>query len=133
MHWLISQSLFLVKIDVYDARDLSKGTQPTQDDSSITCGFSPAAILVTIVVGTVSFVSIIALASRRLKSGMPVAGSCSAAIAAACQPTKASVYKEEAVFEKVQWGVMRGTEGSIGHCGFSADYVDLPENGELYE
>ena len=98
----------------------------------MTCGFSPSPIVATVAASALSFVAIIALGFRRLKSGMPVVGSCSAAIAAACQPGSDS-YKEEAAREKVQWGATEDGLGAVGHCGFSMDAVELPVDGQCYE
>ncbi len=81
LHWLISQSLFLVGIQAYSA------TLERDPESDITsCGYSPVAIVSAILVGVVMLSCLIGLSRRRFKSGMPVAGSCSLAIAAACHP-----------------------------------------------
>ncbi|OCK80650.1 hypothetical protein K432DRAFT_434615 [Lepidopterella palustris CBS 459.81] len=132
IHWLISQSLFLVSVNAYDKRDSFRGTEPSKDLSFMTCGFSPSPIVAAVGASALFFVAIIALSLRRLKSGMPVVGSCSAAIAAACQPGRDS-YKEEAAWEKVQWGVTEDGSRAVGHCGFSMDVVELPVDGQCYE
>ncbi|KAF2867468.1 hypothetical protein BDV95DRAFT_671224 [Massariosphaeria phaeospora] len=136
MHWLISQSLFLVSVNVYNPRDASRGTTPDEDNSYTTCGYSPTAILATITVGTVAFLCVVGLGGKKLKSGMPVAGSCSAAIAAACRPgvETESEGRDDAPLEMVKWGVMKDGYGDeVGHCGFSVEKVGVPVDGDFYE
>ncbi|GAM37162.1 hypothetical protein TCE0_022f06842 [Talaromyces pinophilus] len=81
LHWLISESLFMVGIEAWDNN--------MQRDSSadlIACAYTPVAILSSILVGEFMFICLVALSQERLESAMPVAGSCSLAIAAACHP-----------------------------------------------
>ncbi|OGM45657.1 hypothetical protein ABOM_005450 [Aspergillus bombycis] len=139
LHWLISQSLFLVGIESY-TEDLQRN--PTRD--VITCGYSPPAMVSAIVVGVVMMAWLVGFSFRRLESGMPVAGSCSLAIAAACHPTlslKGSAYVEEEEEEegklgaeqmRVQWGVTSVDADGEGHCSFSSGEVGVPEDGKIY-
>jgi hypothetical protein len=60
--------------------------------------------------------------SRRLPAVMPVAGSCSAAIAAACQPAEEGKFDPEDAYLPVQWGAME-TGKAKAHYGFSAKEV----------
>ena len=57
---------------------------PLQD--VYTCGYSPLAIVIATSVGAVIFICLIVLSLRRFESAMPVAESCSLAIAAAYHP-----------------------------------------------
>ena len=62
---------------------------------------------------------------------MPVAASCSAAIAAACHVPIEEI--DECSAEKeVMWGDMGEDKEWIGHCGFSMREVGPPEDGKLY-
>ncbi|RMZ45944.1 hypothetical protein AFCA_001198 [Aspergillus flavus] len=79
VHWLISESLFLVMIEAYT---VGMERDPTND--IITCGYSAVAIVATISVGAVALGALIGLSFKRFKSGMPVTGSCSLALAASC-------------------------------------------------
>lgn len=54
---------------------------PLQD--VFACGYSPIAIVIATSMGAVMFTCLIVLNFRRFESAMPVAGSCSLAIAAA--------------------------------------------------
>ncbi|KAH8834588.1 hypothetical protein DL96DRAFT_1443593, partial [Flagelloscypha sp. PMI_526] len=74
LHWLISQSIFLAKIDDAD-REL---------DRISTCGYSVVGMVATLIAGVILAVFAIILGSRKLPPGMPLVGSCSLAIAAAC-------------------------------------------------
>jgi hypothetical protein len=61
---------------------------------------------------------------------MPLAGSCSAAIAAACHPGA----KEPDAWKKpVKWGVVKYKEEDVCRCSFSSLEVQVPEKGQLYE
>ncbi|KAJ6188446.1 hypothetical protein N7519_003354 [Penicillium mononematosum] len=82
LHWLISRSIFMVGIDAYGP---SMERQPEND--VLTCGYSPVAIVSSIVVGSVMFFCLVGLSFKLFESGMPVVGSCSFTIAAACHPT----------------------------------------------
>ena len=104
LHWLISQSLFLVGIEAYTP-DFKH--DPSSDLN--TCGYSPVAIVCSILVGAAMVTSLVGLGFKRFKSGMPVAGSCSLAIAAACYP--ASVPENDS---RAAW--LRKNM-SIFHCG----------------
>ncbi|KAH8834448.1 hypothetical protein DL96DRAFT_1456907 [Flagelloscypha sp. PMI_526] len=74
LHWLISQSIFLAKID--DAHmELNRIS---------TCGYSIVGIFATLIAGVILAVFTIILGSRTLPTGIPLVGSCSLAIAAAC-------------------------------------------------
>lgn len=65
---------------------------------------------------------------------MPLAGSCSAAICAACHPPNAN---EGASAKKLLWGVVKdeGAEqqgDEVGHCSFTSLEVEKPVAGKMY-
>lgn len=62
---------------------------------SATCAYSPVGIISSVPVGAFMLACLIGIGCRRFKSGMPVAGSCSLAIAAACHSSY--VQKEDDV------------------------------------
>lgn len=127
LHWLISQSIFLAVIAEYDpAGNL-------YDPIAIaSCGFSPLAIIVVIVFGGSLIVATFALGwFRRYDASMPLVGSCSAAIAAAChQPD----WDTDASVRAVQWGVIPDVVDSkrVGHCAFSSGEVQPLLEGKEY-
>ena len=106
LHWLVSQSLFLVRASAFnDAGDLD----PKYDIS--TCGYSPSAILVTIIVGIVILVLVFVNGFRSYSPGMPLAGSCSTAISAACHPPKGD---ENPSTKTLMWGLCNQDTSSNG-------------------
>lgn len=80
LHWLVSQSLFFVEVILYD---MVGNLTP---ERLITCGYSPMAIIFAVVLGISMMIVILGLGFRHFKNSMPLAGSCSAAISAACHP-----------------------------------------------
>ena len=129
VHWLISESLFLVMIEAYT---VDQQRDPTND--IITCGYSALAIVATISVGAVALGALIGLSFRRFKSGMPVAGSCSLAIAAACHANvnPADLSREDESVLPLQWGEAEGRE-PVRHCTFSSAEVHMPQHGWVYQ
>jgi hypothetical protein len=127
LHWLISQSIFLVRIVVY--RD---GERERSGDT-MTVGYSPPAIVIGVCVGVLLPAGLLFTGRRRFRSGMPVAGSCSLAVAAACHSRSAGGKSEDIEYERLRWGVEPCSEGGIGHCAFSSAKVDMPVDGATYQ
>ncbi|KAI6764331.1 hypothetical protein HG530_008120 [Fusarium avenaceum] len=131
MHWMLSQSIFIVAVE---QRDVMRPGY--WDWSLLTCGYSPIAIIFVIITSVFMAAAVIITAYRHLPTSIPVAASCSLAIAAAChQPD--GVPLPEASLLPLQWGVMwREKEGSswelTDHCGFSPHSVEQPQDGKLY-
>ena len=153
LHWLISQSLFLVFLENYtvDLNQLAEGWSADKsewfrweikDDTAgahvVTCGWSPVGVVASVSVGLVLLGFLVGFGYRRLPSGMPVAGSCSLAISAACHPPSGiSELNEVDLFlseKPLQWGetAKADSEGNPGHCSFSAGKVAYPTTGEWY-
>ena len=122
--WLASQSLFVVRVAV---RDENQFLPPGY--SILTCGYSPGAIALTIIVGGVFAVATIATGFRRYPVGMPLSATCSGAISAACHPLADDV---DAAVLPVQWGVVSIKDG-VGHCCFSSKLVAPPIPGQRYD
>lgn len=110
MHWLLSQSIFLAVVAEYG------NDGGLIDPTTVgTCGFSPLAIIFVIASCACLMIAVIVLGQRKFKGGMPLAGSCSAAISAACHRPD---WDEDASMQPVQWGVVQDSfsHGGIGHC-----------------
>jgi hypothetical protein len=129
LHWLMSQSLFLALVTVYDDTGL------LDENSSISkVGYSCIAIFFALILGSVAVLGGIVNGFRRYDDGIPLAGSCSAAISAACHRPSVDAM---AYARPVMWGV-RGADGDqgmgseIGHCCFSSFEVGKPVKGHLY-
>jgi hypothetical protein len=135
LHWLISQSIFLIAIEYYD--DHGKPTSWIEDGGPesheyTTLGYSLLPIVFVIVLGGVMVISIIAFGFIPYKRGMTLAGSSSMAISAACHPVERSEDCESIAEKKLQWGVVSTGVDGIGHCSFSAKEVTTPAKGQLY-
>lgn len=136
LHWLISQSLFLVGIEAYDERFVRA---PGRD--LVTCGYTPVAIVSAMAVWVFMFACLVGMSRMKFASGMQIAGSCSLAIAAACHPKYDPNLDEKdqqmdppegVEFMPLKWGAVP-LEGLMGHCTFSADEVEMPESQRVYQ
>ena len=117
LHWLVSQSLFLVKASALTENgDLN----PKYDIS--TCGYSPSAILVTIIVGAVILALAFMNGFRSYRPGMPLVGSCSTAISAACHPPMGDSNPSA---KKVKWGLCdKAGSAHFEHYSFTSFEVN---------
>lgn len=128
-HWLISQSIFLVSAKAYNE---FREREPYFD--VIALGYSPLAIVISICVSILLPASLFLIGCQRFKTGMPIAGSCSLAIAAACHPrTRTDDEKFDIEYRLLKWGVEPSKPGEIGHCAFSDADVTAPEDGVFYQ
>ncbi|KAJ5553974.1 hypothetical protein N7513_003933 [Penicillium frequentans] len=141
LHWLISESLFVVGIEAWDMNMMRE-----PDSDLTTCGYSPVAILSSICVGALMFICLVGLSFQPLESAMPVAGSCSMAIAAACHPlfdpnrhedggggdVDSENEDEDMGLLPVQWGAVP-VDGPMGHCSFTSGDVEMPQRGREYQ
>ena len=129
LHWFVSQSIFLARVNVIDSTEVEV---PKVGVS--TCGYSPMAMIIVIILGSIIVLLGICFGFRKAGGGIPLAGSCSAAISAACHPPEADV---NASLKRVMWGVVAEDsfqhEGeSVGHCSFTSSKVEAPVVGKLY-
>lgn len=122
LHWVVSQSLFLARVAYFE------GDQEESNASFSTVGYSCIAILTAIILGAIVVLLSILNGFRRYKPGIPLVGSCSAAISAACHRPKED---SDAADKPVMWGVV-STKDGIGHCCFTSFEVTPPVEGELY-
>lgn len=130
MHWLISQSIFLVAIDIYDHNHKFDKDTP----KVITAGYSCIAIIFCLLMGTVMVVVCVGLGARKYPPGIPLAASCSAAISAACHAPEKDV---DAAYLPVGWGeiptdIDSNSAPDIGHCSLSSEKVISPTPDRLY-
>ncbi|KAF3033637.1 hypothetical protein E8E12_004523 [Didymella heteroderae] len=128
LHWLLSQTFFLVRIDVFNARGnlITKGNEASRS----ACGVSVSSFIVFFVVFLSLCIGIRVLASRKFVTGLPQAASNSLVISAACHPPKDEV---EPHLKAVQWGVVEGEMvGGYEHCSLSSRLVGIPEEGNVY-
>lgn len=86
LHWLVSQSIFLARIDIYDEE------RKTIISGAIsTCGYSCIAIISVIILGSITVILGLLNGSKKYQEGMPLIKSCNAAISAACHPPEEDI------------------------------------------
>ncbi|KAK2767475.1 hypothetical protein FQN54_003632 [Arachnomyces sp. PD_36] len=127
LHWGVSQSLFLARVNVMDDdRDVAEILS--------TCGYSPYAIIFTLIMTCLLLFGGLALSYKKINSDMPIASSCSAAIAAACHTSSLDDCDNDPSVP-LQWGVV-SSQGQdvddVGHCCFTAGQVTPLIEGRFY-
>ena len=127
LHWLFSRSFFFVDITFLDYREYP--AHHTIHNIVTQCGYSPIAVIISVIVAGITVVVSVLNGFRRYETGIPLAATCSAAISAACHPDLDE--EPNAAFEPVQWGVVSQEQG-IGHCAFSSRDVNLPTTQDVY-
>ncbi|KAF2797901.1 hypothetical protein K505DRAFT_322270 [Melanomma pulvis-pyrius CBS 109.77] len=127
LHWLLSQSLFLVRVDERDKSGV------LYDSSVCACGYSTRSLAVfTVVFLLLVFAVLYAILRADLKVYIPPAQHCSAVISAACHPP---VGDADAALKRVRWGVVRRREEEetgTQHCSFTSWDVEMPRDGVVY-
>ena len=119
--WLASQVLFIVQVRIRPNDKMSQA-------SIMTCGYSPGALVILVIVGTVLALAVLLIGLRRFPDSMPLAATNSAAISAACHTVPED---EGCALKLLKWGVV--SEGKkIGHCAFSAGLVKPLIAGKIY-
>jgi hypothetical protein len=129
LHWLCSQSIYLVSLD-FDHSALVETYQNgtihhTSSNSSesteefVTCGYSPIAIALTISLGVIMVIAPVMFGFRQFKSRcMPVAGSCSASISACCHLPFDETISVEPTSESRDTNAESEQERLLGRQGF---------------
>jgi hypothetical protein len=132
LHWLVSQSFFLARVEVYEA--LPSDNIPPSTINAV--GYSLYALIFVVALGGLMlFVLISFVAGRRLRSPIPLVGGCSLAIAAACHPTGEGhmIGDEIDTAEKeLMWGVLVGKEEEMGSDGRDLQDSGIERNGTLH-
>jgi hypothetical protein len=124
LHWLLSQSFFLIRSDFY-----SRNATELKFWKSA-CGVSFSS-LTTFCSLAITLVCALRWMGRwRMYPKLPLGESCSLMISAACHPAPDEVDPHLA---KVQWGVVAGMEAEgHGHCSLSSKSVAKPKVGDIY-
>jgi hypothetical protein len=125
MHWLLSESFFLVRQD-YRNRDGSL----LSDLSRSACGMSGLSLIVLFAVFFTLFLIVTTFALMRIQVRIPFAASCSLVYSAACHPSADEI---DAHLKPVHWGVVeKGNDQGIPHCTISSQPVTAPVAGTEY-
>ena len=123
-HWLVADSFFLVSMTAF------RGTEAQPQDSVFGIGYSALSIALALLICFLLFVILAIKSWQRYKVVMPVAGSCSIVISAACHKAER---EETPHLKKVMWGVLKDDDGEgYGHCAFTLKLVQPPVAGRLY-
>ncbi|XPS68893.1 hypothetical protein M3J09_001172 [Ascochyta lentis] len=131
LHWLVSQSIFLVAMEYYSVTDPHAKNPPNFTQNA--CGYSPTAIVCALVVGGALLIAGIGVGFVPFQPGVNVVGSSSVAISAACHLPMSQELEGKAVARgKVKWGVVEAEEGGVGHCAVSSGEVGPLEVGQRY-
>jgi len=129
LYWPTSQSLFLARIDVYK----EDGTVD-ENQSASTCGYSAIAIIFVLIASAIAVLCVVAISVRKFKPGIPLVGSCIAAISAACHRPEAD---NDASTKPVRCRVAglkfnHEVGKTVGHCSFTSFVAKRPVEGRLY-
>ena len=127
LHWLLSQSFFLARINVNSVQPFVNYPPAVIN----TVGYSLGALLIFFLVAmVVVFLVVLFGIFMKLGSPMPVVAGCSFAISAACHPLNKA---EDIVLVPLKWGLVSEMENGDGkdsndlkHCSFSAGEVFSP-------
>ncbi|KAF2630692.1 hypothetical protein BU25DRAFT_334952, partial [Macroventuria anomochaeta] len=117
LHWLLSQTFFLSRID-YLSRD------GRLDRWTSACGISFSSLITFCVACTILVIVVRWVGRRRMVPNLPLAENCSLMISAACHPAPDEVDPHLA---KVRWGVLEST----GYCSLSSKHVERAETGKV--
>jgi len=141
LHWLVSQSIFVVQMTVYnkdgsEEMSFNADIDPKNVSGFTDCGYSPIAIIFSVIAAGVLLLSAIIFLFRRFPAGSPpVVSTCSAAISAACHIANRT---EEMVYREWRWGVNGGFPNGVGHCSlvpaeaWDSGQAHAPTDGYAY-
>ena len=137
LHWLVSQMVFMARIDVYDIHGNLTPTNMDLDStgSITTVYFSPLAMIIAVPLASVLILLLIGFAIfARYPSHVPLAACCSASLGAACQPAEGESFQQDLPLKRLNWGVVDCGRGEIGvgHATFSSLPVGQLMKGRLY-
>lgn len=134
LHWMFSRAFFLVNIKFLDYRgrprlDAAVVSENRFVDEDINqCGYSPIAVILSIIVSSVILIAGLLNGLRRYGPGLRVARTYSTAISAACHPSPEEI--PDLVYEPLQWGIICYHD-AVEHCSFSSRPVGRPPLQEL--
>lgn len=144
LHWLLSMSIFIAVIQDYNAdgvliNGLLASTPLLQNGAPqrfASCGFSPIPAVVFLGILGLMLFYILGISLRKIPPGMPVVGSCSAAISAACH---APTWDMGCEMKTLLWGSVKDPNASLleryattRHCSFNSSEVESVVAGGEY-
>lgn len=107
---------------------------PVSERNILTAAFLVNGCYAVTPLAAIALSSVVILGRKRLTSGMPVAGSCSAAISAVCY-TREEEEPHNTIEKLLQWGAFAEPNlwNNDEYCGFSSLEVEPPVEGQVYE
>jgi hypothetical protein len=123
LHFFASQSIFLAQVNTVD-----NDGSPNQYYYIQACGWSALCIVISLVIGAVMILAMIGFAVlRKYHGGIPVAGSCSLVISAACHgPAEDEITAQgrdrDAAFSQVSYGELGVVQMSQGEETWKAGF-----------
>ncbi|MCJ1477081.1 hypothetical protein MMC13_005752 [Lambiella insularis] len=122
LHWAFSQSIFLVQFNVENADQEPAGVVQA-------CGWSAPALATSIGLGLLTSLALGAIGRRKYAGGMPIIGSCSLAIAAACHAPPGD---DSAALKNLMYGATWRSANGSEYAGFSSKDVRSLKKGVTY-
>ena len=126
LHWLLSETIYLVRVATYD---IDEELLPLGDLSIISYGCSGLGLILFISLSGLMILALCFFCFRRYIPRMPVVSSCSLAISAACHPPQ---IREDMAFQPLMYGVTGLNENGTKHVSFSSEEVEPLAVGEIY-
>ncbi|CAI6336339.1 unnamed protein product [Periconia digitata] len=133
LHWLTSQSIFLARIAVFTEPIAGRAPSEVREPSTAV-GYSNTAIICTLALGC-GFLIVLGIVSYAgsYPVGLPIGGTNSAVISAACHVKHEEQGDDDIVNRPLQWGVtIPADENVVGHCSFSSMEVGRVQLGFMY-
>ena len=127
LHWLFSQSIFLVLVTEYD---ISGNVLPGKYGDSTKYGCSAIALVFTVITSGLMIIVLWVICARKRQPKMPIVASCSFAISAACHPPSKNEANE---CGRLRYGVTGFNDDGTKHASFSSGVVSPLVSGELYK
>lgn len=77
LHWLVSQSLFLIRVKVIDFEHVEpSGKIVSKDDIRSVCGYTVISVVLAIILALIMLVTAIVFGLRRYTGQIPLAAAC---------------------------------------------------------
>ena len=113
LHWLISQSITMVRINIFDFQGIKNRTISA-------CGYSPLALVLSVSLGVLLIIVALLIGLlRRYQPGMPSAATSSTSISVVCHPPEDEV---DTAILPVMFGLVEARNG-IKRATFSSKVV----------
>ena len=128
LHWLVSESIFLARIRVFD-HEVPVDEIATAGPSINACGYSVMALVLVLTLSGVMMITLWGSGFVKANGAMPIVSSCSVAISAACHRIPDDV---DAAVMPLKWGVVDTENSDVGHATFSSREVGPLVPGQLY-